>query len=163
MIPQMGDPRRVRVADARDEDCLMQHCKAMHAEHAMFSFSEQKVAAKLRGALEGPIPLRTGLIGVIGPYGHLQGSIYLQVGANWFSDDLYLDEIWNYVRPEFRNSSNSSDLIAFAKAMADQFRVALTIGVLSNVRTAAKVRLYRRQLGEPAGAFFVHRCGGGIH
>lgn len=141
----------------------MEHCRAMHAEHAMFSFSEPKVAARLREALEGPFELRTGFIGVIGPRDKLEASIYLQVGSNWYSDALYLNELWNYVAPHYRNTSDSHDLIAFAKAMSNHFRVALTIGIFSNVRTEAKVRLYRKQLGEPAGAFFVHRGGEKVH
>ena len=158
-----GDPTRVRVADARDEDALMDHIRAMHTEHGMFPLCESKAAEKLRLALEGTLEQRSGLIGVIGPRGELQGSIYLQVGSNWYSSALYLEEVWNYVGPEFRNSTNSSDLIAFAKAMGNHFHVALAIGVLSNVRTEAKIRLYRKQLGEPAGAFFFHRSGERVH
>jgi hypothetical protein len=32
----------------------------------------------------------------------------------------------------------------------------LLIGVLSNHRTEAKVRLYERQFGKPTGAFFLY-------
>ena len=163
MMPSTGNPQRVRVADARDEDALLDLCRSLHRENGLFPLCEAKVAAILRIALEGPLPERRGLIGVIGPRNGIEGAIYLEVGSNWYSDKLYLAELFNYVLPQHRNSSNSVDLIAFAKHMSDTFQVALLIGVLSNIRTEAKIRLYRKQLGEPAGAFFVHNGGAGVH
>jgi hypothetical protein len=74
----------------------------------------------------------------------------------WYSRDVFIEELFNYVRPAFRSSSNSQDLIAFGKAVADATELRLLIGVLSNIRTEAKVRLYRKALGSPVGAYFVH-------
>jgi hypothetical protein len=34
----------------------------------------------------------------------------------------------------------------------------LLIGVLSNSRTEAKIRLYKRHFGEPAGAYFLYNA-----
>lgn len=163
MTPATGDPSRVRLADARDEDELLDLCRSLHAENGMFPMSEPKVSQILRAALEGPIAFRRGLIGVIGPRHGIEGAIFLEVGSNWYSTQLYLNEMFNYVLPQYRNSTNSADLIAFAKQMSDQFQVALLIGVLSTIRTEAKIRHYRRQLGEPIGAFFVHNGGAGVH
>jgi hypothetical protein len=47
-------------------------------------------------------------------------------------------------------------LIEFAKKCADEIGLPLTIGILTNQRMEGKVRLYRRSLGVPAGAWFVH-------
>ena len=38
----------------------------------------------------------------------------------------------------------------------DDLGIPLIIGVLSNQRTEAKIRLYERQFGAPAGAFFLY-------
>ena len=44
----------------------------------------------------------------------------------------------------------------FAQRCSDEIKVPLVIGVLTNNRMEGKVRLYRRQMGVPAGAFFVY-------
>ena len=151
-----GDPSRVRVADERDEDELMSLCEGLHSENALFPMSAVKVRAMLRAALVGPVHMRRGIVGIVGPAGDIEGSIFLEINSLWYSDEYVLSELWNYVRPQFRSSSNSKDMIAFAKLMSERFKLPLMIGVLSNERTEAKIRHYRQQLGAPAGAFFVH-------
>lgn len=151
-----GNPERVRIADGRDEDELMNLCSLLHGENGVFEISEPKVRSMLRSALEGPVEQRRGIVGAIGPAGSIQGSIFLEIGQLWYSEDFMLSELWNYVLPQYRASSNSKDLIAFAKSISDRFRLPLMIGVLSNERTEAKIRHYRQQLGPPSGAFFVH-------
>jgi hypothetical protein len=161
-----GDPSRVRVADERDEDELMRLCVSLWEENGLFPMDEYKVRDMLRGAISGPVAQRRGIVGVIGPRGAIEGSIFLEVGSLWYTSAITLNEAWNFVPKQYRSSSNSTDLIAFAKMCADKFGIPLLIGVLSNERTAAKVRLYRKALGEPAGAFFLHGCvsgQGGVH
>jgi len=101
-----------------------------------------------------------GLIGVIGEVGSLEGAIMLAFGTPWYSERVTIDEHFSFVDPAHRASSHAKSLIAYAKHMTDELRkvdetVKLVIGVLSTKRTAAKVRLYERQL-QPSGAFFVY-------
>jgi hypothetical protein len=64
----------------------------------------------------------------------------------------------------YRNSTNSNDLIAWAKAMSIHFSLPLMAGVVSNQRTQAKIRHFRRAFGEPVGAFFLFNAGSiGVH
>jgi hypothetical protein len=69
--------------------------------------------------------------------------------------------MWNYVAPDYRRSRNADALIHFGfdlsmrLSAAYGFRVPFIAGLLTNKQTAAKVRLYRRMFGNPAGAFFV--------
>lgn len=113
--------------------------------------NEDKVRSYLRKAFsrEGAI------IGVIGTSDNIEGAIYLLIGEFWYSTDKHLEEFFNFVRPEHRKSKHAQGLIAFAKELSDD-SLPLLIGVISTERTAAKVRLYRRQLGEPIGAFFFY-------
>lgn len=150
-----GDFSRVRIADERDEEELMELCHHLHGENGLFKLSEHRVRDMLRKALIGPIERRWGICGAIGERGSIEGAIYLSVSSEWYSDDLCLMEMFNFVIPQYRKSNNSRDLIAFAKHISERFGIPLMIGVLSNQRTEAKVRLYRKQLGEPAGAFFI--------
>ena len=151
-----GNPHRVRVANGDDEAELMGLCRALWQENGLFPMCDEKVQEFLRSALIGPIETRKGIVGVIGKRGAIEGSIFLELGSLWYTDAITLSEIWNFVKVEYRNSTNSRDLIAFAKLCAERFHLPLLIGVLSNHRTQAKVRHYRALLGEPAGAFFLH-------
>ncbi len=155
-LHQVGDPTRVRLADANDENELMALTQLLHGEIGIFAFSEHKIRDLLRGALQGPVERRRGVIGVIGAPGHIEGAIYLELTSAYYSDEFCLQELFNYVLPPARKTSASRDLIAFAKSISDRFGLPLLIGVLTNERTEAKVRLYRKQLGEPVGAFFAH-------
>lgn len=83
----------------------------------------------------------------------------MQLGSVWYSDQTVLEELSSFVLPEFRRSNNAKDLIDFAKGCAKQIGVPLIIGIVSNHRTQAKVELYRRRLGAPAGAFFLANVG----
>lgn len=158
MTPQIGNPSRVRLADERDQDELFEMTRLLHGEIGIFPIAEHKVREMIRAAVTGPVEQRLSLIGAIGDPGDIHGSICLQVGSYWYTDANVFSERWNFVMPAHRNTSASHDLIAFAKAMSDHFEIPLMISIVSNERTAAKVRLYRKQLGEPLGAFFAHNA-----
>ncbi len=143
---------RVRVAVPADLQQLLEMGYELHRENGLVSASELKIEAAAHRAIEG----KDGVAGVIGPVGALQAMIYLVIGQYWYSDDLHLEELCNYVRPEFRKSGNAKALIGFAKKCAKNMKLPLLIGVVSNQRTSEKVRLYRRQLGFPAGAYFLY-------
>lgn len=161
----MTSPSIVRAAVPEDKAELWRLLRLLWAENGMCSISERKVDLYLDRLLNpsryeqddgGP----RGIIGVIGPVGSLEAAIMLAFGSPWYSDEITLDEHLNFVDPAHRNSDHAKTLIAYAKHMVDQIRPAhpefkLVIGVLSTHRTAAKVRLYERQL-TPSGAFFVY-------
>lgn len=142
----------VRKAIPSDEPELMDMCHKLWKENGVFSFSERKVQAVLQSAWNG----LGGIIGVIGEPGKIEGSICLTIGDYFYTDDFNLSELWNFVLPEYRKSTNAKELIRFAVRCSDEIGIPLIIGVLSNERTAAKVGLYKRLLGDPAGGFFVY-------
>lgn len=156
----MTSPSIVRPATAADKPEIWRLFRALHVENAMFAISDRKVDYYIDRLLHpetvaaddtGP----RGFIGVIGPQDALEGCIMLTVGAMWYSEDWTLDEHLNFVDPAHRNSNHAKALISYAKHCADKIGIRLVIGILSTKRTAAKVRLYERQL-TAAGAFFVH-------
>lgn len=127
-------------------------CRKLHEENGIFSFSERKVRNCLQSAWNG----QGGIIGVIGVPGKIEGSICLTIGDYFYTDEFNLSELWNFVLPEYRKSTNAKELIRFAVRCSDEIGIPLIIGVISNERTIAKIGLYRRLLGDPAGGFFVH-------
>mgnify|MGYP001615881621 FL=1 len=128
-------------------------CRNLHAENAIFSMDEGRVAAMLEKAFNQ----QGAIIGALGPTGHIEGAIFMLISAFWYTTDFCLEELFSYVRPEFRRSTNAKELINFGKRCSDELGIPLVIGVVSNERTKAKVGLYQRQLSDPCGAYFLHR------
>lgn len=145
-------PALVRRADVSDTDEVMQMAREVHQEIGLFKFSESKVRSQLQMAFDR----KGAVIGVIGNKGRLEGSIYLLISDFWYTEDWHLGELWNYVRPEYRKSDNAQDLISFSKRCADELKLPAVLGIVSNEKTQAKVRLYERKLGTAVGAFFVY-------
>jgi hypothetical protein len=106
-----------------------------------------------------------GMVALIGkPGGQAEGGILLRVGAMWYSDRMVLEEKAVFIHPDFRSArgGRASKLCRFAKEAADILDLPLMIGVLSNQRTEAKVRMYEREFGKPSGAFFLYKANTGL-
>lgn len=142
----------VRIATPRDEAGIMKLCVELHAENGQHSFSEPKVRAMVRIALEG----KGGILGVIGPSDDIQGCILMLLDPVWYSDEFQLLELFNFVRSDARRSTHANSLIDFGKRCADETGLELTIGIMSNIKTEAKERLYQRRLTK-AGTFYIYR------
>lgn len=142
----------VRIATLDDEDAVMDLCRLLHEENGLFDMKDDCVRALLRRAFI----LDRAMLGVIEETGKVVACVLLTVETIWYSDECrFLQEIFNFVHAGHRTSNYAKSLIDFAKHSSDELGIPLLIGVLSNKRTEAKVRLYKRQL-EPCGAFFLH-------
>ena len=144
----------VRTAQPDDEEGIMVLSRLIHQEIGMFNLNEDKVRNMIRPLLYKHL----GIIGVVGKKDNLEAMILLRVATNWYSDTPFLEEMSVFVKPEFRNATVSRvhTMIEFAKKAADGLDLPLMIGVLSNQRTNAKVELYEKHFGVPAGAFFIY-------
>lgn len=147
----MTDMPSVRIADASDEDEIMSLCRLLHEENGLFDMDEGKVRNTLRMAFAK----KGGMCGVIGAPGKIEGVIYLLISQFWYSNDWHLEELFSFVHPDHRRSRNSDFLVEKAKEWAKALDMSLVIGIVSNDRVLPKVRLYRKRLGNPSGAFFV--------
>jgi len=152
-LPAVEMPR-VRAATPDDFPQILQMCRSLHEENGISHVDWTHVAGVMMNGING----EGAIIGVIGEPGKVEGMIYLQMSRFWYSTDTFLEELFNYVRPEFRRSNNAKALIDFAKSAANRFDVPLLIGIISNHRTEEKIRLYQRRLGEKAGAFFLYNA-----
>lgn len=100
-----------------------------------------------------------GLMGIIGnPNEPPEAAILLRISNLWYGNDEILEERALFVRPDLRSAQGgrARRLADFAKQASDELGIPLLIGVLSNHRTAGKIRMYQRIFGEPAGAFFLY-------
>lgn len=131
----------------------MRMCCRLHDENGIGpAMNPDKVMAVIKRAIDK----QQGWIGVIGDDDRIEGSICLLLNQMWYSDQWCLEEFWNYVLPEYRNSGNAKQLIKCVKWMSDAIGIPLLISILSNSRTATKIEMYTRQIGPPAGAFFLY-------
>lgn len=144
---------RVRFATRDDASEVMALCRQMYNENGQLPMSERKVSE----ILEEAFAQRGGIIGVVGKPDHIEACICMRIGQLWYSDHWMLSEFFTYVRPDFRNSTNASDLVEFAKDCAQRLKMKLFISVVSTFRTEAKIRLFERKLADKAaGAFFIY-------
>jgi hypothetical protein len=81
----------------------------------------------------------------------------------WYSHALVIEEKAIFVHPDHRDakSGHARKLCQFSKKVSDELKMPLVIGVLSNERTAAKVRMYEREFGKPNGAYWLHNAATG--
>lgn len=155
----------VRPAIPQDEKEIWRMFKEHHAENAFFPLCEEKVQYYLDRVLR-PETIPTGdtgprgVVGVIGPPNNLQAAIMLVLGSPWYSNEITMDDCMSFVDKRYRVSNHAKALLKYAIHIVDQMRVTnpdfkMILGVLSNVRTAEKVRLYSRKM-TPVGAYFLY-------
>ena len=101
-----------------------------------------------------------GLVGCISKKGssEIEGMIVLNVGTLFYSNEPCLEEKVVFVKPEYRSArgGRARKLCEFSKSAADGLGLPLIIGVFSSVETQAKIGLYKRIFGEPAGLYFLY-------
>lgn len=145
---------QVRIATRTDEDEIMLLLAQMHSEGGIMPLDEMEA----RKTFDLAFNRQGGILGVIGEPGDIKAMIFLLISRFWYSKSHHLEELFNFVRPDVRKSKENyaPRLIEFAKKCGEEIGIPLTIGILTNQRMEGKVRLYRRSLGVPAGAWFVH-------
>jgi N-acetylglutamate synthase-like GNAT family acetyltransferase len=141
----------VRVATREDEPQLLELLQAMHAEGGLVALDVHRARDEFAKAFDR----KGGIIGVIGEPGNIEAAIFLLIARHWYAADHHLEELFCFVRPDRRHSNHAKTLLTFAKDCAEKVGLPLLIGIMTNVRMSAKVRMYRRLLGPPAGAYFV--------
>lgn len=147
----------VRVGTPDDVDAMMAIALAACEENGFIRPNHIKLLENIWAALN----MDHGVVGIIGePGAQIEAAVLLRIGTVWYGDDVTLDEKAIFVHPDYRKGDvgRARTLIKFSMMYSDKLGLPLTLGVLSNERTAAKVRLYRRVLGEPHGAYWIYNA-----
>lgn len=144
----------VRIATIEDEPEILRLLVMMHEENGLVGLDIDCARQTFARAFHR----QGGIIGVVGQPNDIEAIIFLLITRFWYRHDNHLEELLNYVRPDHRRSTHARTLIEFAKKCSDEINIPLVIGVMTNRRVVEKVRLYRRVLGNPAGAFFIHNA-----
>ncbi len=156
----------VRFAKPADEAGLVEMIKVMHADpdwglrdrdDGSYPFSGERARATVQRAI---LPNRnhpeagSAWIGVVGEPEGLLGAAMVCVHQLSLSEGAYMAEQFNYVYPNYRNTSAPDALVQFAICMADAANLILIGATMTRVRTS-KSRFYERRFGPPIAA--VHR------
>jgi hypothetical protein len=149
------DGLQIRLATPDDLDEVMRIALAATDENAFLPPNPRKMLNDIWPALNRD----HGFMGAIGkPGGMIEGVILLRIGTMWYSDVEIIEEKAIYIHPDYRTArgGRAKRLSDYAKWLSDELHMPLIIGVLSNERTEAKVKLYQRQFGPAAGAFWLY-------
>ncbi len=145
----------VLTGSTEDFDQVMGLAMGACEENAFIRPAVEKIAQEIWSALA----MDRGLCGVIkNGQGLIEGAVLLRIGDMWYSEQQVVEERGVYVHPDFRaaKGGRARKLCEFSKHVSDSLGIPLIIGVLSNSRTEAKMRLYERMFGKPAGGFFLY-------
>lgn len=132
-----------------------------YKENGMFPLAVDKVEWFINRALHsdmipewdtGP----RGAIGVIGPVGNLEGIVFVTIGEWWYTHQKHIEEFIVLTDPECRKSGHAHALHEWMREQVERTKMPLITGIISNERTEAKCRLYRRTF-DKIGEFFF--CG----
>jgi hypothetical protein len=152
----------VRESAPEDFDEIMRLSLAAAGENALSPPDLNLVADEVRTG----IAREGGVIGVIGsPAGtRLEGMIILRLSSMWYNLDPIIQDNAIFVDPDFRSAKGgrARKLAEWAKFTSEKLGIPLAIGVMSNTRTEAKIRLFERVFGPPAGVYFLHNAKTGL-
>lgn len=163
----MTSPSVVRVALPEDGQEIWRLFLEGHKENGIFTLAPDKVQWFLNRVLHPElIPIGDtgprGVIGVIGPVGSLEGLVFLTIGQYWYSNDLHLEEYIIYTDPQHRKSHHVQALVEWMKNQVEITNLPLVTGIISNIRTEAKCRLYRRMLPKIGEFFYLGPKGSSV-
>jgi GNAT superfamily N-acetyltransferase len=148
----------VRLASPQDEEKILDLLMLMHEENGLFEMDYDSVREMVRKVLSR----ENGIIGVIDGEDEIEAAVCLVIDKLWYAKNWCLNDVFNFVAPKYRRSTRAKALISFAKDYSDQVGIPLMMGIVSNVRTEAKIKLLERQMRK-AGAFFIYNYGGENH
>jgi len=157
----MIESAAVQVGTPEDIDQLMALSAEACDENGFVAPKPEMILEQIWSALNQD----AGLVGKItASDGTIEGAILLRITKLFYSDQPVLEEKGLFVHPDYRSGKlgRARMLIEFAKSSAKSLDLPLLIGVLSNTRTEAKIRLYERQFGGPAGVFFLYNAKTGV-
>lgn len=144
----------VRLAVLEDLPGLMDLMRKGFPEETPHEMDDERVLNMLRRYYDK----QGAVLAVIGEVGKPEAYLLMVLDEIWYAKPgtMQLLELNLYVHPDHRKSDRAKQLMQFSKQASEGLELNLTIGVYSNARTEAKVRLYQRQF-KSAGAFFVYK------
>jgi GNAT superfamily N-acetyltransferase len=143
----------IRLAEEKDIPGLMDLMRLACDEIGRYPFDDEKVFNMILRYYEK----RGAIIAVIGEVGAPIAYVLLVMDEIWYSyNNWQLLELSLFVHPDHRKSTYAKQLMKFSKQSSEALKIDLSIGVYTNNRTQAKIKLYQRQFTQ-IGAFFLYK------
>jgi len=143
----------IRLAEESDIRGLMGLMRLACDEIGRYPFDDEKVFNMLLRYYEK----KGAIIAVIGEIGSPVAYVLLIMDEIWYSYNAWqLLELSLFVHPDHRKSTYAKQLMKFSKQSSEALKIDLSIGVYTNNRTQAKIKLYQRQFTQ-IGAFFLYK------
>src|SRR5215469_12850329 len=101
----------VRLATKADEAQLVAICHELHAENGLGSMNESMVREMLSRAFEK----RGGIVGCIDGQNGIEAVTFLLITNLWYDERYHLEELFVFIRPQYRHSNHHNELIEFNK------------------------------------------------
>ena len=155
----MTCPSTVRIATAHDAPEIWRLFLEGQKDFSLFTMAPDKVNWILSRVLcPETIPLGDtalrGVMGVIGKVGALEAICGLCISDLWYTHDKHLGDFLVFVDPVHRSSKHAQALIEWMKYQSDILGLPFISGVITNQRTEAKCRLFRRMIPKIGETFF---------
>jgi GNAT superfamily N-acetyltransferase len=143
----------VRLAEPEDLPAVLQLMKIACREDAQHEMDEENVLRMVMRHYDK----QGAMLAVIGDVGLPVAYCLSILDQIWYAapGTMQLLELSLFVHPEHRRSDYAKQLMQFMKKASEGLSLDLTIGVFSNERTQAKIRLYQRQFSQ-VGAYFCY-------
>lgn len=138
----------IRFAKPEDAEAILGLLRLMHAEIGLATLSEAKTRGQIAACLD------RGMIILAIDEGRIVGTMGLMCVQPWYSEDWMLSETWTFVHPDFRRSPHAKRMLEASKLGAVSIKLPLTVAVVSDQRTAGKVRLFARHLQHIGAVFY---------
>lgn len=154
----MSEEQPIRFAQPIDIDPLIPLLRLRHNEAGHWCgarrgvFNEPTVRTRLELMICGG---GVGFIGVIKGPKEIEATIGLVVATFWDSTEHHLEDLFNFVGPDYRRSSHAKRLRIFANDVAERLSLPLLLSQMEGDATAQKVRLLDRTM-ERCGSIFRH-------
>jgi GNAT superfamily N-acetyltransferase len=143
----------VRLAEPEDLPAILQLMRIACREDAQHEMDEENVLRMVMRHYDK----HGAMLAVIGEPGMPVAYCLSILDQIWYAapGTMQLLELSLFVHPDHRRSNYAKQLMQFMKKASEGLKLDLTIGVFSNERTQAKIRLYQRQFDQ-VGAYFCY-------
>lgn len=144
----------VRLAEPGDLPATLELMKLACREDAQHEMDEENVLRMVMRHYNK----QGAMLAVIGEPGSPVAYCLSILDQIWYAapGTMQLLELSLFVHPDHRRSDYAKQLMQFMKKASEGLSLDLTIGVFSNERTQAKIRLYQRQF-KTVGAYFMYQ------
>lgn len=154
----MPCPSLVRIAKAEDHQEIWRLFLQGFRENGLFPLAADKVEWFINRAIHPEMIMDwdtgpRGAIGVIGSVGALEAIVFVTIGEYWYTRAKHIEEFLVLTDPECRKSAHAHALHEWMRQQVELTNLPLVTGIMSNERTEAKCRLYRRTF-QKIGEFF---------